>query len=43
VMFSGLLFMDTKTGLSIAIIISGAGFMVASLYKWLTTPLEDHH
>jgi cytochrome c oxidase subunit 1 len=43
VMFAGLLFMDTKTGLAIAIIITGASFMVASLYKWLTTPLEDHH
>ena len=43
VMFSGLLFMETSTKLAIAIIITGALGMVASLYTWLTTPLEDHH
>ena len=43
IMFSGLLFMRDGTKVGIAIIITGAAFMVASLYKWLTTPLEDHH
>jgi cytochrome c oxidase subunit 1 len=43
IMFAGLLWMDSNTKLAVAIIIAGAAFMVASLYKWLTTPLEDHH
>ncbi len=43
VMFSGLLFMDTNTKLALAIMLIGTGWWVASLYKWLLTPLEDHH
>ncbi|MES2524969.1 MAG: cytochrome c oxidase subunit I [Gemmatimonadota bacterium] len=43
IMFSGLLFMDSNTGLAIAIMLGGTALMVASLYLWLTTPLEDHH
>ena len=31
---------DNRVG---AIIITGATAMIGSLYKWLTTPLEDHH
>ena len=43
IMFSGLLFMDSNTPLAITIMLSGTAVMVGSLYKWLTTPLEDHH
>jgi cytochrome c oxidase subunit 1 len=43
IMFAGLLWTDSNMTLALAIMIGGASFMVASLYKWLTTPLEDHH
>ncbi len=42
-MFSGLLFMDSNTPLAIAIMLIGAVWWIGSLYKWLLTPLEDHH
>ena len=43
VMFSGLLFMDTKPTLAIAIMLIGTVCWIGTLYKWLLTPLEDHH
>ena len=43
VMFSGLLFMEANTKLAIAINITGAILWIGALYKWLLTPLEDHH
>jgi cytochrome c oxidase subunit I len=43
IMFSGLLFMHTKTPLAIAIILGGTVTWVAALYNWLLTPLEDAH
>lgn len=43
VMFSGLLFMDHSHKTAIAIMILGTFWWVGSLYKWLLTPLEDHH
>ena len=43
VMFSGLLFMDTKPTLAIAIMLIGTLCWIGTLYKWLLTPLEDHH
>jgi cytochrome c oxidase subunit 1 len=42
-MFSGLLFMDTNTPLAMAIMLIGTLWWVGALYKWLLTPLEDHH
>jgi len=43
-MMAGLLFIPhDKLSLALALIISGAIFMTASLYGWLLTPLEDHH
>ncbi len=42
-MFSGLLFMDSSVKTAIAIMLTGALWWVGSLYKWLMTPLEDHH
>jgi cytochrome c oxidase subunit 1 len=43
VMFSGLLFMDTKLMVAIATMLTGSAIWIGSLYKWLLTPLEDHH
>ena len=43
VMFAGLLFMETNTKLAIAINITGAILWIGAMYKWLLTPLEDHH
>ena len=42
-MFSGLLFMESSVKTAIAIMLTGALWWVGSLYKWLMTPLEDHH
>jgi len=43
VMFCGLMFMDKNTTLAVAIMVGGTAWWVGSLYKWLLTPLEDHH
>jgi len=43
VMFAGLLFMEANAMLAIAINITGAVLWIGALYKWLLTPLEDHH
>jgi cytochrome c oxidase subunit 1 len=43
IMFSGLMFLQKSTGLGVGIMLLGTVFWVASLYKWLLTPLEDHH
>ncbi len=43
VMFGGQLFLDKNTTLGVAVIIGGAMWWIASLYKWLLTPLEDNH
>ena len=43
VMFCGLLFLEKSTKLGVGIILTGAVWWVASLYNWLTTPLEDAH
>ncbi len=43
VMFGGLLFMETSAKLAMAIMLTGTFWWVGSLYKWLMTPLEDHH
>ena len=42
-MFAGLLFMDSSTTTATAIMLVGTVWWVGSLYKWLLTPLEDHH
>ncbi|MFI5256628.1 MAG: cytochrome c oxidase subunit I [Gemmatimonadales bacterium] len=43
-MFTGLLFIHKdRFSLALAIIISGAILMTASLYAWVLTPLEDAH
>ncbi len=43
VMFCGLLFMETSLTAAIAIMVIGTMWWVGSLYRWLLTPLEDHH
>ncbi len=43
VMFAGQLFVKKSTSLGVSIIIIGAIWWIASLYKWLLTPVEDHH
>ena len=43
VMFSGLMFLEASTPLGIAIMLTGGVWWIGSLYKWLMTPLEDHH
>jgi cytochrome c oxidase subunit 1 len=43
VMFCGLLFLGKSTPTGVGIIVLGALWWVASLYNWLTTPLEDAH
>ncbi len=42
-MFSGLLFMDSSAKVALTIMLVGAAWWIGSLYKWLLTPLEDHH
>ena len=42
-MFSGLLFLEKSTATGVAIMLGGTVWWVGSLYKWLLTPLEDHH
>jgi cytochrome c oxidase subunit 1 len=42
-MLSGLLFMETNLKIAITIMLTGAAWWIGSLYKWLLTPLEDHH
>jgi cytochrome c oxidase subunit 1 len=43
VMFSGLMFLEKSTKLGVSVMVLGALWWVASLYNWLTTPLEDAH
>jgi cytochrome c oxidase subunit 1 len=43
VMFSGLMFLNVNHSLGIGIMLLGTVGWVAALYKWLLTPLEDHH
>jgi cytochrome c oxidase subunit 1 len=43
VMFSGLMFLNVSQSLGIGIMLLGTVGWVAALYKWLLTPLEDHH
>ncbi|MEN9507549.1 MAG: hypothetical protein RLZZ621_112 [Gemmatimonadota bacterium] len=43
VMFCGLLFMEKSASTATAILLIGTVWWVGSLYKWLLTPLEDHH
>jgi len=42
-MFCGMPFMDKKPAVAVAMMILGTLWWVGSLYKWLLTPLEDHH
>ena len=42
-MFSGLLFMDSSVPTAMTVMLAGTACWVGSLYKWLMTPLEDHH
>jgi len=42
-MFSGLLFLESSTPVGVAIMLTGSMWWIGSLYKWLMTPLEDHH
>ena len=42
-MFCGLLFMDSSVPTAVAIMLGGAVWWIGALYKWLLTPLEDHH
>jgi len=42
-MFCGLFFMEQSTLTAIGVMLSGTAVWVGSLYKWLTTPLEDAH
>ena len=42
-MFSGLLFIESSTPVGVAIMLTGSMWWIGSLYKWLMTPLEDHH
>jgi cytochrome c oxidase subunit 1 len=43
VMFSGLLFMDASVKTAMTVMLLGSACWIGSLYKWLLTPLEDHH
>jgi len=43
VMFSGLMFLESSAIVGIGIMLAGTVWWVGSLYKWLLTPLEDHH
>ncbi len=43
VMFAGTMFLQMSTALGVGVMIFGTVFWVAVLYKWLLTPLEDHH
>ena len=43
VMLGGLLFMEANAKLAIAINLTGAAIWIGALYKWVFTPLEDHH
>ncbi len=42
-MFAGLLFLESSTMLGVGITLTGALWWIGALYKWLLTPLEDHH
>ena len=42
-MFSGLLFLEMNTFVGIGIMLTGSVWWIGALYKWLMTPLEDHH
>jgi cytochrome c oxidase subunit 1 len=42
-MFCGLLFLEKSTATGVAVMLIGTLWWVGSLYKWLLTPLEDHH
>lgn len=43
VMFGGQIFLDKSTALGVLTIVGGTIWWVFSLYKWLLTPVEDHH
>jgi len=43
VMFCGLLFMDSSVPTAVGVMLLGTVWWVGALYKWLLTPLEDHH
>lgn len=43
VMFSGQMLMEYSHIAAIAVMLGGTFTWVGSLYKWLLTPLEDHH
>jgi cytochrome c oxidase subunit 1 len=43
VMFCGLMFLEKSTATGVGIMLLGTVWWVGSLYKWLLTPLEDHH
>ncbi len=43
VMFAGLMFLEGSTPVGTAIMLTGSAVWIGSLYKWLMTPLEDHH
>lgn len=43
VMLAGLMFLHVSTTLGVSVMILGTFAWVAALYKWLFTPLEDHH
>jgi cytochrome c oxidase subunit 1 len=42
-MFCGLMFLEKSTATGVGIMLLGTVWWVGSLYKWLLTPLEDHH
>ena len=42
-MFSGLLFLEMNTFVGVGIMLAGSVWWIGALYKWLMTPLEDHH
>jgi cytochrome c oxidase subunit 1 len=42
-MFCGLFFLESSTALSLTVMLTGSAIWIGSLYKWLTTPLEDSH
>jgi hypothetical protein len=37
------MFLNMSTKLGVSVMVLGALWWVASLYHWLTTPLEDAH
>ena len=43
IMFCGLFFLESSVTTSLTVMFTGTAVWVGSLYKWLTTPLEDVH